>query len=103
MISFQLLQSLLHDENISETPVVVLANKTDRKDAVGEEMVVNSLGLSIYRTGRVSGNLQINSLTSFSPLNKKQNNLGLSQRNIAIAFPYMSTQCLGNLLVVFRL
>ena len=74
--------------------MVVMANKTDRKDAVGEDMVVNSLGLSIYRTGRVRGILQINSFTSFSPLNKKQNNFGLLHCNIA--FLYMSTQCLGN-------
>ena len=63
---FPLLQSLLHDDNISDIPVVVLANKTDRKDAVGVETVVSSLGLSIYRTGTV-GLLHINQ-TAFTSL-----------------------------------
>ena len=58
----KLLQSLLHDDNISDIPVVVLANKTDRKDAVGVEMVVNSLGLSIYRTGTVGLLYSLNNL-----------------------------------------
>lgn len=46
------LESLLHDDAISDIPILVLANKIDRKDAAKEAVVVNSLGLPIYRTGK---------------------------------------------------
>ena len=38
---------------ISDVPILVLANKTDRRDAVGEEMIVGHLGVSC-RTSKVS-------------------------------------------------
>ena len=52
-VIFFIFQSVLKDEMISDVPILVLANKTDRRDAVGEEMIVGHLGVSC-RTSKVS-------------------------------------------------
>ena len=54
IVCFLIYQSLLQDDNILDVPILVLANKTDKKEAAGpEEAVADTLGLSIYRTEKV--------------------------------------------------
>ncbi|KAL5018509.1 hypothetical protein ScPMuIL_004231 [Solemya velum] len=46
------LDGVLHDETIAHVPVLVLGNKVDRPDSVGEDHMSLALGLGIYRTGK---------------------------------------------------
>ncbi|KAK3601861.1 hypothetical protein CHS0354_041784 [Potamilus streckersoni] len=58
------LDSILHDETISHVPIVVLGNKNDKREAVEEENLSNILGLTIYRTGKVSHNFSLKLYTT---------------------------------------
>ena len=46
-------QSTLSCDILPDVPVAVLFNKTDRKEAVGEEFLVETLGISTCKTGKV--------------------------------------------------
>lgn len=41
-----------------DVPIAVLFNKTDRKEAVGEEYLSDTLSLGVHRTGKVGNTYQ---------------------------------------------
>lgn len=47
------LQALLTDETISNIPVLILGNKIDRPEAIGEDALRGMLGLHGHTTGKV--------------------------------------------------
>lgn len=46
-------QRTINDEVLSDIPIAILFNKTDKKEAVGEEYLVDKLKLGVHRTGKV--------------------------------------------------
>lgn len=47
------LESLLSDEQVASCPVLVLGNKIDKPNALGEDLLKRHLGISNFTTGKV--------------------------------------------------
>ena len=55
-------QSLLADEQLASAPILILGNKIDKPDAVGEDYIRQYFGLYGLTTGRVSTTIFLNTI-----------------------------------------